>query len=260
MDKLKNQKAENQFKWTGSNEELKLFLSSELNIMDDEDIHTNNNGSCYVLKLNSLSFNIYNKTKTLQIQGKKEAVDAFKARLLSNLCTDENDDEDEEDEEEANTSPSSTHRNNRIICDLSKRICALENILLSRSSPNEHNKQLLREELEKLGTENNILNAKQLTTESDNKAVHVELERVRTENTILNTRAKALEEERDSLLTVLRIINTESFDRKLSQSSHTKIPPNDNTPSLAEHEQQEYAKQPTAENYNEGFKRNKPIT
>ena len=76
---------------------------------------------------------------------------------------------------------------------------------------------------------------------------------------LLPTRAKALEEERDSLLTVLRIINTESFDQKLSQSSYTKSPPNDNTPSLAEHEQHEFAKQPTAEKHNEGSKRNKPI-
>ena len=112
MDKLKYQKEENQFKWSGYNEELKLFLSSPLNIMDDKDIHTNNNGTCYVLKLNSLSFSFYNKTKTLQIQGKKEAVDTFKATLLSNLSTDESSDEDEEEEDEANTSPSSTCQNN----------------------------------------------------------------------------------------------------------------------------------------------------
>ena len=106
--------------------------------MDDEDVHTNNNGSFYVLKLNSLSFNFYNKTKTPQIQGKKEAVEAFKARLISNLWTGESNDGDEEEEVEANTTPSSTCRNSRIICDLSKRICALENILLNRSSTNEH--------------------------------------------------------------------------------------------------------------------------
>ena len=73
----------NQFKWTGSVQQLESFIFQTLNISQEHAQSKANNGTCVVWKTPNATFNFYLKTKTLQVQGK--AVETIRNTLLQSL-------------------------------------------------------------------------------------------------------------------------------------------------------------------------------
>ena len=76
----------------------------EVNI-DAKVIGMNDNGTCIAYKLLNLTINLNTKSKTMQVQGKKEMTETFKQQILlkvdnpsSSVQRNENDD-DEEDQD-----------------------------------------------------------------------------------------------------------------------------------------------------------------
>ena len=104
MDKLTYVEEKKQFKWNGGSRELKQFLDMELNI-DAKVIGMNDNGTCIIYKLPNVTINLYSKSKTVQVQGKKEMTETFEKQILlkidnpsSSVQRTENDD-DEKDQD-----------------------------------------------------------------------------------------------------------------------------------------------------------------
>ena len=58
-----------QFKWNAEYEELKNFISCKFQQGQTNIIAENDNGTCKVLKFEKITFNFYQRTKTLQTQG-----------------------------------------------------------------------------------------------------------------------------------------------------------------------------------------------
>ena len=65
----------NQFKWTGSVEEFESFMFQRLGLSTAELQTKCYSGTCVVWKTPNVTFNLYAKTKTLQVQGKAIAVE-----------------------------------------------------------------------------------------------------------------------------------------------------------------------------------------
>lgn len=102
-----------QFKWSGEFEDLKIFLLSEVKEDNSTLLSENDNGSCKVLKFESITFNYYVRTKTLQMQGVsksvyenrfKEIISRFNPISVEDInekeVEDDDIDDDEEDEED----------------------------------------------------------------------------------------------------------------------------------------------------------------
>ena len=67
--------------------------------VDNSDIQVKDNGTCSVLKAKGMTFNFYNKAKTLLIHGKENA-NQFRADLVNLACTENSNNSDTPELEE----------------------------------------------------------------------------------------------------------------------------------------------------------------